>query len=508
VRKNVAPKSKRRRIAKHYRRPKKNIFNRSRDFQERKHIMKHMQPKALVIALIAASLASPLMAQSNADILNELQALKSRIETLEAQLKQEQAKPKVEPAEFNRISVKTEAMEDSIEAQGLKLLKINGSIDPTFIANRAQRSSGFAFLNNFSSRDGSEVYTYDNSYFGMATLDLQKELDNGIKWRLTLAPHKSAGGNYNVGSIIHEATASIPLTDSNTRLWAGQLPDWSGYEYFLPQQNKFITHNMLFDYVAPTFYTGIGTDITRGKWIFKTALGNFNAARYGSFQRSPVVSYRVDYAKGEFNGFGFAGQHGKIANANGGISAVNMLELDGYFIRGPLTMQGQIAVGQQKKAAFNGGNSQWYGVSGLAAYKLTPRFEIAARADYLNNQKNGGGTFNLAFNSACYAERDAGGGLTTNINQSCGDGRNGFGPAMEFVTDSAGGSGQWEVADANKGANRYALTLGMNYLINQFTTLKVEFRHDQASGRVFNYVTDGSYRKSNQIIGVSTVVSF
>ena len=265
---------------------------------------------------------------------------------------------------------------------------------------------------------------------------------------------------------------------------------------------------MLFDFVAPTFYTGIGTDITRGKWIVKTALGNFNGARYGSFQRSPVLAYRVDYAKGEFNGFGFAGQHGKIANANGGISGVNVFEVDGYFIRGPLTLQGQLAAGEQKKAAFNGGNTRWFGASGLAAYKITPRFEVAARADYLNNTRNGGGTFNITFNAACYAERDAAGGLAANITLPCGDGRNGFGPAMNFVTDDAGGNGQWEVADANKGVNRYALTLGMNYLVNQFTTIKVELRHDQASGRVFNYVNDGSYKKSNQIFGVSTIVSF
>ena len=86
--------------------------------------MKHPQLKALVAALIAASVTSPLFAQSNADILKELQALKARVEQLETQLKEEQSKPRVEPAEFNRISVKTEALEDNIESQGLKLLKI------------------------------------------------------------------------------------------------------------------------------------------------------------------------------------------------------------------------------------------------------------------------------------------------------------------------------------------------------------------------------------------------
>jgi hypothetical protein len=34
------------------------------------------------------------------------------------------------------------------------------------------------FLNNGDAR-----YTYDNSYFGMAVLDFEKETDSGTKWR-------------------------------------------------------------------------------------------------------------------------------------------------------------------------------------------------------------------------------------------------------------------------------------------------------------------------------------
>jgi hypothetical protein len=73
--------------------------------------------KALVIALAAVSIALPATAQTNADILKELQSLRARVDQLEAQLKAEQEKPKAELSEFNRIAVKTEALEDAIEAQ-------------------------------------------------------------------------------------------------------------------------------------------------------------------------------------------------------------------------------------------------------------------------------------------------------------------------------------------------------------------------------------------------------
>jgi hypothetical protein len=32
---------------------------------------------------------------------------------------------------------------------------------------------------------------------------------------------------------------------------AGQIPNWSGYEAALPNQNRLITHNLLFDFTQP-----------------------------------------------------------------------------------------------------------------------------------------------------------------------------------------------------------------------------------------------------------------
>ena len=92
-------------------------------------------------------------------------------------------------AEFNRIAVKTEAMEDARDAMGLKNLKIAGYMDPTFIYNKNQDRSGFQFLNAV----GDDGYNYDNSYFGVVSLDLLKEMDNGTKWHLTLVPGRGTG---------------------------------------------------------------------------------------------------------------------------------------------------------------------------------------------------------------------------------------------------------------------------------------------------------------------------
>jgi hypothetical protein len=265
-------------------------------------------------------------------------------------------------------------------------------------------------------------------------------------------------------------------------------------------QNKLITHNLLFDFTLPTAYTGAGFEITEGKWIVKSMLANMNTSKKTSGNNTPVFVYRADYSKGEYDGFGFAGVHGKAANfrafddttasglgANpvtgidysGADTTVNLLEFDGYFIRGDWTLQGQVSFGKQKAAAITADpttgdlrDAQWWGVSGLAAYKFTPRVEGTARLDYIENSKNGGGL--LGYNFA--------------------DGRNGIGPDP--------------VGDQEVGANRTALTFGMSYLFDLSTTFRVEYRLDRASQPVFLNVKDGTYTKSNSLFGASVLVSF
>lgn len=460
---------------------------------------------ALLPVALAVCLAFPAVARAgvNEDILQELKALKLRMAELEKKLEAQDAKIAETPQgmtveqqqELSRITVKTEAMEDARDALGLKNLKISGYMDPTFIYNQRQDRAGFQFLNRM--QDG-EAYNYDNSFFGAAVIDFTKETDGGSRWRLTLAPNRGIGMGIDGNSPIHEASVSIPLTDLQTRFIAGQIPDWSGYEYLPATQNKLITHNLLFDFTLPFAYTGAGLELTRDKWIVKSVLGNVTSSMKAQRDTSPAWAYRVDYAKGEFQGFGFAGVHGKAKNFTENVldiagevvaqrdSRIDLFELDAYFIRGDWTVQGQWSIGRQADASITAASdgslraAQWWGLSALAAYKFQPRLEGTIRADFINNRKNGGGL--LGYTSA--------------------DGRNGLGPAQV----DADGDGLIDAPD--RGVNRSALTFGLSYLYNLNTTFKFEYRLDHASGPVFLDVKNGSFKKDNQLIGASVLVSF
>lgn len=495
-----------------------------------RHDMKTMMMKTQLTAALGAAFFALVSAhgqahaQSAADLKKELEALKAQLQALQKKLEEQEARQQqgqgaVDPAEFNRIKIKTEAVEDNFEAAGLKQLKISGMLDPTFIHSQRPNTSGFVFLNNFDGGERSgpgDGYSFDNSYFGQAMLDIQKETEGNTKWRLTLAPHKSANSGYNIGSIVHEASVSVPLTDLQTRLIAGQIPDWSGYEYIFSHQQPLVTHNLLFDFTIPSFYSGVGMEFYSGKWWSRFMLGNINQARKGSGEKSPGLAYRVDWSRGEFNGFGFAGQHSREKT-----NKYDLFEIDAYFIRGDWTVQGQLGTGQWKKAAANGETAKWSAASVLAGYKFTPRLQGIMRADFINNKKNGGGVFGQLAGTCSVLERDPDGSITgtagtltgatdpvtgeaIRVEVPCADGRNGFGPGMQLAADSL----EWEPIDINRGVNRTALSLGLNYLLNQSTSLKFEVRSDRASAPAFLDAKDGSYKKSNLLFGSSVVVQF
>ena len=107
----------------------------------------------------------------------------------------------------------------------------------------------------------------------------------------------------------------MPITDLQTRFIAGHIPDWSGYEYLQPTLNKLITHNLLFDFTLPTAYIGAGVgDHARQVDREGHARQHEHEPQEGSGEKTPVVTYRVDYSRGEFQGFGFAGVHGNATN--------------------------------------------------------------------------------------------------------------------------------------------------------------------------------------------------
>ena len=462
-----------------------------------------MTPRRLTPLAAAAILAlaplTPALAQSNAELVKELQSLKARLEQLEAQLRSQQnSAPAVEPEEFNRIRTKVEASEDNAESMGFKGLRISGMADPTYLYSRRRDSAGFVFLSNFDGggRSGNDDgYAFDNSYFGQAMIDLQKETETGHKWRLTLAPHKAASSGYNVGSIVHEASVSMPVDGPSTRAFAGQLPDWSGYEYIWSNMQPLISHNLLFDYTIPSYYSGAGMEFYQGKWISKVLVGNINKTRPAAAsvadgtrgEKSLGLSYRADYAKSEFSGIGFAGTHTFDAG-----SRINLFEVDGYYMRGDLTLQGQLGAGTAQGLASNGNLARWRGVSGLAAYKLTPRLQLIGRADYIWNGANGGVVL------GAYGDNTG------------PDGVGGFG--LPMAADGSGPVG-------TRGVDRYALSLGLNYLIAgnhtpgsglwpTGTWFKTELRYDGATGRVFQQMSDGSYKGGNLMLATSLVFAF
>ncbi len=454
------------------------------------------RPRLTLLALAAAA-SFPAAAQSNAEVLNELKALRERVNQLEQQLKESQAKPAAAPAtpqwgmtpeqaaELNRLTVKVEAMEDARDEGGFGGLKISGQMQAAYIYNRAQDLAGFQFLDSVAEYG----YNYWNSYVGMAILDFQKEMQDGTRWRLTLAPQRGVGSVIDGYSIVQEASVSVPLTDLQTRFIAGQIPDWSGYEYLQPTLNKLITHNLLFDFTLPTGYIGAGIDYTSGKWVTKAMLAQMNQNANYSAAKGSVLAFRLDYARGEYQGFGMAGVYGQAPNFvnDTGNTNLGLIEVDGYFIRGDWTVQGQLSYGYQKEAAITpdaNGNfrtASWYGLSTLAAYKFTPRLEGVGRFDYLNNSRNGGGLLGYG--------ADYGNGIGPNGNLGCE-------PGVVYVSG------------CDDGANRYALAVGFNYVFNEYTMFKAEYRYDWANQPVFFYVDNGSYRKSNSVLGASVVVSF
>ena len=109
-------------------------------------------------------------------------------------------------AELNRLTVKTEALEDSREASGFAWLKISGQMQTAYIYNRAQDLAGFQFLDSVADYG----YNYWNSYIGMAILDFQKEMPMAPSWRLTLAPQRGVGSIIDGYSIVQEASVSVP----------------------------------------------------------------------------------------------------------------------------------------------------------------------------------------------------------------------------------------------------------------------------------------------------------
>ena len=300
----------------------------------------------------------------------------------------------------------------------------------------------------------------------MAILDFQKEMTDGTKWRLTLAPQRGVGSVIDGYSIVHEASVSVPLTDLQTRFIAGQIPDWSGYEYLQPTLNKLITHNLLFDFTLPTGYIGAGLDLTSGKWVDeddaradepeRQLLGG---KRLGARRPRRLCARRVP---GLRHGRRlWPGAQLRELDANGDVATLQPRPVRGRRLLHPRRLDPagpaelRLPEGGRDHARSANGDFQtasWYGLSTLAAYKFTPRFE-GVGALRLHQQL-------AATAAACSATAPT--------------------PATASAPMAT-----WAAMPAcvcvdgcDKGANRYALSVGLNYVFNQYTMFKAEYRYD------------------------------
>ncbi len=417
------------------------------------------QRKILVVALASVLPWVSAYAQSPADLKIEIEALKAQLQMLQKKIDEISARSETVASaqQVNRLEQKMDlAEEDAIKA-GFKGLKFKGAMEVVYSNDQLSTATGFDKAKG-------------NGGYGAAMLEIGKEPDAGIGWTLRLIPLSTAG------SIVHEATVSVPIGEHGAKLNAGLTPDYSGYEYSMGNLNPLVTNNLLYANTAASNYAGLGMSYDLGSgWTAKWMLGQVDGVMS---RKAPGFAYRADYSMNEYDGIGFSGVHVRTNDPSSGANA-DLMEIDGYHTRGDLTLQGQLSFGRMIGGAMDlsGTDARWWGASALLGYKLTPRLQALVRVDYIDNRANGGGIY--------YNPADANG---TTV----------YGPELDntgFATDPS------------RGANRYALSTGFNYAVNANTQWKTELRFDRSSG--YNFLdSNGEYKQNNTAIATSVVVSF
>lgn len=353
-------------------------------------------------------------------------------------------------------------------------LSISGYVDPTYVYNQDQHISSFFFA------DRNAAYHYYHSTFGDLYLDINKKLANGGSVDIQLMPTRGYGGTfgapatpYAANSIINAAILTLPISKTMNFV-AGQVPAWDGYESQTSPQMLTITHNLLYDFSEPGYFTGGGVSFTSGILTVQTLLGNsWNTSYTGAnaSTKAPTFEYRVSLAPSSALSFGLYGTIGKNPTLTGTTETTRIYnDFDGTYTLGAATFNWQFDLGRQTDGAANGGNALWYGTSLLANYRFTPLVGATIRYDYLNDKKNGG-------------------------HISTSDPQDGF-----YVPTTAPG--------LNNGPVRQALTADLLLYPEKNTIVKFEYRYDRANAGMFSDVATGGYKNSNNILAAQVVYSF
>ncbi|WP_028229444.1 DUF3138 family protein [Paraburkholderia ferrariae] len=424
--------------------------------------------------------------------------------------------------------LKVDSLSDAANTGPIAGLSITGYIDPSYIYNRAPGTSSFLFANHESN------YNYFNSTFGDLYLDIKKTFGVGPmapSAEVTLMPNRGNGitllanEHGDIGNnILNTAVITVPVTATGTFV-AGLMPSFGGYEVQQSNQMLTLTHNLLYDFSDPGSYVGVGWNWSPdgSNWAWKFMVGNEQYRTYGAVTQTgqnalgdpittsnkiPTFTARTDYTwssaldiggsvnigrqtlPSAFNAGTGTTSYGIGGQATGSGGYFFFGEADATYTLADTQYNAEVDYGQQQRAAFNGGNAQWYGLSLLAHHKFNApvvgRMGVTARYDVLSDGKNGGG----------------GGGIALNSNGM--DPYNGFGIGSQCIADAqAAGTSSFNC----KGATHQDVALDLLFFPTQQITVKVEYRHDWATQKVF-LRDDGSYTKSNDLLGAQFIYSF
>lgn len=445
-----------------------------------------LQRKLIIVALASAMPWVSAQAQSAADLQKEIAALKAQLQSLQQKVDAISAAPPSTniSQQVTRLEQKMELVADEQEKSGFKGVKINGVIEASYKTNDLDRNNAFSSSGGFADE------------FAMLQITKESQDGEGVDWTLRLLPGSST---YNH---VHEASVSIPINKEN-RIIGGMIPDFQGYEFYFANANatlgnQLLTHNALFDLTGATSYKGLGMAHTfnNGAYALKWIVGNVDAgvdnvnsnpttftptAVAASNTNSVALAYRADWFINEFSYVGLSGLHGSV-NRN-----FTVMSIDGGYTHGDWAFNGQLSWGSQRNAATTGEDARWAGVSGLMGYKVTPRLQLLARVDFIDNRTNGGGTY--AYNGS------SGSDYASGYN---------FGLGQEL--DSTGAPAL-DAEGKPVGANLTRVSLGTNYQVNANTQWKVEYRLDQSTGNNFRDI-DGNFKQNKNTLGTSVVLSF
>jgi outer membrane murein-binding lipoprotein Lpp len=485
--------------------------------------------KKLVISALIASLPGVALAggSSTTDELNQLKAqlaaMQAKVDTLEKQVQaQNDALSPDDAAEMKESVANQQLKVDSLETAAtegpLAGLSVTGYMDPTFMYNRNSGSSSFEFANRTTS------YNYDNSTIGDVYLDIKKTFGQGPtapSAEVVIMPSRGAGttvlysekGQDN--SILNSAQITYPLNDQYSII-AGLMAGFGGYDVLQSNQMVTITHNLLYDFSDPGNFVGAGFTWSHGDWATKflisneqnhTRGNNVATANGTSANNTPTVNGRVDYTYSSAIDLGGSvtlgrqtlptgsstsatcatGTYGYQCSSTNPYSGFYYGEFDATYNLNDVLLNAELSYGEQQKAAFNGGDAEWYGLSLQAHEKWNTaslgRMGATLRYDYMNDSKNGGGGGTIALNGYSQAGVDSANGW--GVNPDC------------YASNGL----------SCKGANRQEVTTDLLFYPTDQLTLKFEARYDWASQAVF-VRNDGSYGSNNVTIGAQMVYAF